>query len=266
MRRENGEKIEGGARARKGSGKSSTGQPLISVITVVYNGAGSLESCIRSVLEQTCQRVEYIIIDGGSTDGTLDIIRKFDDRLDYWLSEPDSGIYDAMNKGVDAARGGWLYFLGADDRLHSAETLEQVSATLDESLDMVYGNILYSNDHIVRSKLGPGTLLHNTLHHQGAFYRAGLFRGWRYDASLKIVADYELNLKLYLDRKPVRYLDAIIARCGAGGVSRTLLMAAFHETGRIRGKYVGPLLNWLLQALFFVELQAYRLLLAAGFK
>ena len=100
----------------------STGQvrsPRISIITVVYNGASTLEQTILSVLKQTYSRIEYIIIDGGSKDGTVDIIKKYQDRIAYWVSEPDEGIYDAMNKGIRHASGDWIYFLGADDILYN---------------------------------------------------------------------------------------------------------------------------------------------------
>ena len=93
----------------------STGQgrPIrISIVTVVYNGASTLEQTILSVLGQTYPHIEYIIIDGGSKDGTVDIIKKYQDRIAYWVSEPDEGIYDAMNKGIRHASGDWIYFLG----------------------------------------------------------------------------------------------------------------------------------------------------------
>lgn len=85
--------------------------PLITVITVVLNGEGHLEETMQSVLNQTYPNVEYIIVDGGSTDGTLDIIRKYGDRIDYWVSEKDKGIYDAMNKGIKVALGSWINFM-----------------------------------------------------------------------------------------------------------------------------------------------------------
>ncbi|MCI5136399.1 MAG: glycosyltransferase [Candidatus Electrothrix sp. AW2] len=94
-------------------------KPLITVITVVFNGVQRLEETILSVIGQTYDNVEYIIIDGGSTDGTLDIIRKYEHAIDYWVSEKDRGIYDAMNKGIDLTTGEWMNFMNAGDSFFS---------------------------------------------------------------------------------------------------------------------------------------------------
>lgn len=99
--------------------------PIISVITVCYNAAASLEETMLSVLNQTYDKVEYIVIDGGSKDGTLDIIKKYANRLAYWTSEPDKGIYDAMNKGISKATGNWVNFMNAGDLFIDNEVLSK---------------------------------------------------------------------------------------------------------------------------------------------
>src|ERR1700722_12907065 len=91
-------------------------KPLVSVITVVYNGAATLETTLLSVIGQSYDRVEYIVVDGGSKDGTLDLIDRYKSHIATWVSEPDKGVYDAMNKGIRMAKGDWLFFLGSDDR------------------------------------------------------------------------------------------------------------------------------------------------------
>src|SRR5882757_1386619 len=97
---------------------------LVSVITVVYNGASTLEDTIRSVAGQTFRDFEFLIVDGGSKDATIDIIKKYPDTVTRWISEPDKGVYDAMNKGIRLAEGEWLYFLGSDDTFQDSGVLE----------------------------------------------------------------------------------------------------------------------------------------------
>lgn len=258
----NNRKKDGGLRIKGLLKSSSPDLPLISIITVVLNSATHLEYAIRSVIEQDYNNIEYIIIDGGSKDGTLDIINKYENQIDYWLSEPDLGIYDAMNKGIERAHGAWLYFLGADDVLYAPNIIVQFARCFASDVSVVFGDICYPDGRKVRSSLGPRTLLHNTMHHQGAFYNSRLFDDWRYDNRLKIVADYELNLLIYLRReKHVRY-DETVAKCDDRGVSQTLLDTMQAETDSVRGRHVAPLLNRVLRLIFSIEFRLFRLVLS----
>ena len=119
-------KGEGGLRTKGYFKKSYEDKPLISIITVVFNGEKYLEETIQSVINQTYSNVEYIIIDGGSSDGTLDIIKKYEERIDYWVSEKDKGIYDAMNKGIDVASGEWINFMNAGDGFYADDVLDKI--------------------------------------------------------------------------------------------------------------------------------------------
>lgn len=128
---------------------------LISIITVVYNAKEGLEKTIRSVLGQTYGNAEHIIIDGGSDDGTVDVIKKYQDKISYWVSEKDNGIYDAMNKGLKRANGDYVWFINAGDEIYSKETIEKVFGTTPASLppflrgneaDAYYGNIEYVDE------------------------------------------------------------------------------------------------------------------------
>ena len=112
----------------------------ISVVTVCYNAADTIEKTMLSVLNQTYHDIEYIIIDGGSTDGTVEIIRKYADRIAYWVSEPDKGIYDAMNKGIKVATGEYIYFLGADDLL-CENVFFYIAPLLTRTHTIYYGNV-----------------------------------------------------------------------------------------------------------------------------
>lgn len=210
--------------------------PLVSVITVVYNARKTLEATIRSVLEQDKNLVEYWIIDGGSTDGSIELIRQYEDQLAGWISEPDKGIYDAMNKGIDRAKGKWLYFLGGDDTLR-AGIIKQVQPYLAENNKLVYGNILFDNGHLYRSFFGPRTLLQNTVHHQSAFYHKSLFMQYRYDPTLTIVSEYDIHLRLYTEKAAMLNIPETIADCATGGAS-SALSRSLEETNRVRERYV----------------------------
>jgi Glycosyl transferase family 2 len=128
--------------------KISQDNSLISVITVVFNGEDRLEQTIQSVINQTCKYFEYIIIDGGSKDGTVDIIKKYNQNIAHWTSEKDFGIYDAMNKGIKAAKGSWLIFMNCGDLFVSNECLQKVP--LDQQIDFYYSDTILFNDKLVK--------------------------------------------------------------------------------------------------------------------
>ncbi|ROT05017.1 glycosyltransferase, partial [Muribaculaceae bacterium Isolate-104 (HZI)] len=111
----------------------------ISVVTVCYNAADSIEQTMLSVLNQSYPYIEYIVIDGGSTDGTVDIIKKYADRLAYWVSEPDKGIYDAMNKGIAAATGSYINFMNSGDSFYDNRVVEAIFKDGCDSADIIYG-------------------------------------------------------------------------------------------------------------------------------
>lgn len=127
--------------------------PLVSIITVTKNSAQYLKETIESVVSQTYPAVEYIIIDGGSDDGTLDIIRNYDDRIAYWCSEPDKNMYEAINKGIDHAKGAIVGVLNSDDRYYDEEVVKSVVDVLEHgAVDGVYGDLLVDYGNKVRSK------------------------------------------------------------------------------------------------------------------
>ena len=134
--------------------------PKISVVTVSYNAVTTIEETILSVVNQTYKNIEYIIIDGGSTDGTVDIIKKYADRIDYWVSEPDKGIYDAMNKGIVKSTGEWIHFLNAGDVYLNTHILEDCIRCFNEKkvkADVLYGDVICKFD-FGNLLLKPGAL------------------------------------------------------------------------------------------------------------
>ena len=122
-------------------------KPLISIVTVSYNAVATIEQTILSVINQTYSNIEYIIIDGGSTDGTLDVIKKYADKIAYWVSEPDKGIYDAMNKGIKVATGEWINFMNCGDYFVANNTLESVfgSGKIYKKAEILYGDSIQLN-------------------------------------------------------------------------------------------------------------------------
>jgi putative colanic acid biosynthesis glycosyltransferase len=210
-------------------------RPIISIITTVYNACNTLEATIESVISQENELFEYWIIDGGSQDGSINIIQKYEKNLAGWISEPDKGIFDAMNKGVNLANGEWIYFLGGDDILQPG-ILKQILPYLIEPYKIVFGDVIFDNKNIMKSFLGVRTLLQNTLHHQSAFYRSSLFEDFQYDCTLFIQADYELNLRTYIQDLPVKYVPLLIATYALGGTSAGHSEKSLNEINIIRSR------------------------------
>ena len=241
-------KVTGGKKRGGSLRQSIPGLPLISVITVVLNARNHLGSVIRQIGNQTYPNIEHIIIDGGSTDGTTEVLRRNDDAIDYWMSEVDMGIYDAMNKGVDAADGEWLYFLGVDDAFYRRDTLRLVFGdhAIPDEVGVLLGNVIYPDGQLFKSRFARSIYFKNTIHHQGVFYRRSLFEGFRYgmsalDGSRRryyISGDYQLNFKLFLEGAKHIHVNQIIAKCGRG-LSMQGKLLGYVEEIVIRHEYLG---------------------------
>ncbi|OJW78848.1 glycosyltransferase family 2 protein [Spirosoma sp. 48-14] len=229
--------------------------PLVSIIIVVYNGVSTIRDSIESVINQT-ENHEIIIIDGASTDGTLSVLEEYQERLTYLLSEPDSGIYDAMNKGLNIAKGEWIYFLGADDVMLPGIINSMKHILLGDKYALVFGNIKYSNGKVFKSSISLKTILQNTLHHQSAFYRRNLFNDFKFNTGFKILSDYELNLLIYLKKLPYLNKNILIAECMVGGSSFNTNLS-LKETNQIRKLHVNKFLNfnltWLLTFKYYIN-------------
>ena len=166
----------------------------------MLNGKQYLEQAIRSVITQPYEHIEYIVIDGGSKDGTVDIIRRYEGQIDYWVSEPDEGIYDAMNKGWAASHGDYVYYLGADDVLLNLP-ISSLAQAYRDNVDLAYGDVRLSNGRYFRSRYGIGLLVNNTLHHQGLFLKRSLFDTPPFRKDYKVFSDFDLNQRLYKQGK-----------------------------------------------------------------
>jgi glycosyltransferase involved in cell wall biosynthesis len=193
--------------------------PLISIITVVYNGQATLEQTILSVLNQTYKNIEYIIIDGASTDGTVDIIKKYEQHLACWISEPDRGIYDAMNKGIDKAAGEWINFMNSGDMFYKNTALQSIFTTGDTAhADILYGDVLLTwpvGEYVEKAKSINLITERMIFIHQSSFVKTQLMKERKFDTSLKCCGDYNFFYHCYLDNKVFDYVPHIIATYNA---------------------------------------------------
>jgi glycosyltransferase involved in cell wall biosynthesis len=226
-------------------------EPLISVIVAVFNGAQTLQRCIDSVAGQTYPHKELIIMDGGSTDGTVDILRANSDKITYWESEPDRGIYHAWNKALEHAKGDWICFLGADDYFWKPDVLERMRRYLVEATSagvrVVYGQVAKVSEtgeilllvgepweRAQRQFLQQMTVPHpGLMHHHSLFELHGKF-----DESFRFAGDYELLLR-ELKTGSAFFIDNLITvgmqRGGMTGVIANSL-ESFRETTLARRK------------------------------
>jgi glycosyltransferase involved in cell wall biosynthesis len=169
---------------------------MISIITVVKNAESTIEETILSVINQKYSSYEYIIIDGGSTDSTISIIQKYSKYISYFVSEPDKGIYDAMNKGISISKGEWLYFLGSDDIFFNDNVLNNVFLNKEyNDFDVIYGNVLMKQSQLIFD--GEFDLLkhfHKSVCQQAIFYRKVVFNLERFNIKYITTADYVFNI------------------------------------------------------------------------
>lgn len=224
-------RAEGGRRVRGERRESLPDRPLVTVITVVFNGAATLEHTIRSVMAQTYDNVEYIVVDGGSTDATLDILRKYDSEIDYWVSEKDAGIYDAMNKGIALAGGEYIGMLNADDYFATPSALKMIVDRLDTSgVDAVFSclDIVYHDgeERIFRkyrvSRLSSFMLRIGVMPPHPTFYckRSCYERAGNYRTDYRIAADFEMLARMLLKHAITwEFIDAVTVKMRSGGLS-----------------------------------------------
>lgn len=225
---------------------SMDSSPYISVITAVYNAQTYLNDCIVSILSQSYPNFEYIIIDGGSSDGTVDIIKQYESKLAYWISEPDLGIYDAWNKGIAIAKGEWIAFVGADDQLYpdALQTYVQhiIKHPKQHELEFVSSRIeLVNKDLSPIRTVGDAWVWERFKQemctwHVGCFHSRSLFiRYGIFDSTYKVSGDYELLLRPK-DRLVTSFIDKTTVKMRIGGVSHTRLFKAIDETYRAKIK------------------------------
>lgn len=226
-----GEKLEGGLRTKQIYKQSLPGKPLITVVTVVFNGAGTISETIKSVLSQSYDNVEYIVVDGGSDDGTVEIVKKYQHAIDYWVSAKDGGIYDAMNKGIALARGDYVGMLNADDFFAHPAVLETMVARFIKSnadaafscLDIVDpANLARVLRKYRISSYSPFMLRIGVMPPHPTFYckKSCYEKAGPYRTDYRIAADFEMLVRLLLKHHITwEFIDETTVKMRAGGVS-----------------------------------------------
>jgi glycosyltransferase involved in cell wall biosynthesis len=214
--------------------ESSGATPLVSIVTAVYNGAKHIEETIRAIAEQTYMPIEHIVVDGGSTDGTVEILEKYSPSLAYWVSEPDNGIYDAMNKGIDLVTDpeSYVLFANADDHLYSPEAVERVIAA-SSGEDLVYGRMVLTDGNIsgiAGRRVDLDDLAQETLCHPATFVRRGIFdRVGKFDTTYLIAADYDHIVRCFAAPVSTRFVDVIVSTMRMGGLSDDRFLLSCRE-------------------------------------
>jgi glycosyltransferase involved in cell wall biosynthesis len=239
-------------------------QPKLSVITIVYNNVKDIERTMLSVLNQTCPNIEYILIDGASTDGTKDIIYKYKSRLAQFISEPDKGIYDAMNKGLSLATGDYVLFMNSGDEVYAPETFTEVFETADAA-DIYYGETEMFNEQWEslgqRRHCTPETFNWQSfkygmnISHQAIYVKRNIAEP--FDLKYKYSADIDWIIKAAKNASSIVNTHIYVAKYLVGGISKKKHLASLKERFRIFTKYYGLIPNLINHVVIAINLSQY---------
>lgn len=245
--------------------------PVFSIITVTRNAAQCLERTILSVLRQSYPHIEYLIIDGGSTDGTVDVIKQYREGIACWSSEPDNGLYDAMNKGLRKATGDYVWFLNAGDTLHTANTLQEIAASLKKKVylpDVIYGDtqIVDANGNVLglRRLRPPARLTWRSFRmgmrvcHQSFVVKREIAP--LYNEEYKLVADFDWCIQCLKSAGEVKNTGMVLADFMEAGLSSVRRKASLKERYGVMRKYYGAVATFLLHGWFAVRFYTAKLI------
>jgi GT2 family glycosyltransferase len=226
----------GGERIHNNYVKTEYATPLVSVVTIVFNGERYIERAILSVLSQSYDNIEYVVVDGGSSDATLDILRKYDNELNYWCSAKDKGISDAFNRGVSLCNGEFVGILNADDWYDSDTVSNAVAAfKTNPAIGVVHGDLrMYKNDKFlfaIKPHINPERIRREMIYnHPACFVKRDVYlKLGGFNEKLKIAMDYEFLLRAYLSGIFFSYSSGIIANMQLGGQSDSKAVLGFYE-------------------------------------
>lgn len=240
--------------------------PKISIITVVYNDGQNISRTIESVINQSYKNIEYVIIDGGSTDSTVKQINKYNSKIDVFISEKDKGIYDAMNKGIELCSGEWLLFLNSGDFFHHNDILDLMFGYIEQNdnSDIIYGDFNVLSEGVKFSFVNKASDLNRikkdmVFSHQACLIKRSLHQKFKYDLTYRICADYDFLLKSYLDGAKFNKVPEVIATVSNGGLSDMNRINVFKERLKIKNILAPSHVNYFyffksITYLYFVEL------------
>lgn len=216
----------------------------LSIITINYNNCDGLKRTIDSVVSQTFTDYEWIVIDGGSNDGSRELIEKYQKHFTYWVSEPDGGIYQAMNKGIAHANGDWYIFLNSGDWLFNNEVLSMVFSSNNDA-DILYGDVMYHwpDKRGLELEKKPETLslyyfYTDTLCHQATFYKRDVFKTHRYNENFRICSDWALYIQLLIEDYKFLHLPICITNFAQDGISTHLNKSHLAERRQVIEEYI----------------------------
>ncbi len=217
--------------------------PLISIVTVCYNSADTIARTLDSLRSQSDKRFESIVIDGGSTDATPDIVTQYGDVVTYFVSETDRGIYDAMNKGIRQAKGDYIAFLNSDDAYLDQTIAKVIGKIESSSSDVVYGNLIkervFGNEVFTRVEKPVLENMEKTMSifHPATFAKKELFdMHGGFDTRFKLAADYQWLLKVYLANSRFEYVDESLALFSVGGASN-FSCESYREAAQFQSEF-----------------------------
>ncbi len=206
---------------------------LISIVIVVYNAKDTIKSTIDSILAQIYKNIEIVIIDGKSNDGTIDIIKSYSTKINYFISEKDNGVYDAMNKGISASKGEWIFFLGADDILFDENVFSSIFISNKyDDIDFLYGDVvLTSNQKVYGGERTYMSLVDKNICHQSILYKKNIFNTiGKYNLNYKILGDFDFNIRVFENSTlEKQYINQTIALYNNKGLSSYTLDKEFHS-------------------------------------
>ena len=192
-------------------------KPLISIVTVSYNAVSTIEQTILSVINQTYSDIEYIVIDGGSKDGTVDLIKKYADKITYWISESDNGIYDAMNKGIKIASGEWINFMNCGDFFYDNDVISKIfNCDVKRNSDVIYGKriLSFADRKFIQDPKRLDEFENDfPIFHQSVFVLTKLMKINNFNCNYKICADYNFFYILWKNKCKFEFADLIISIC-----------------------------------------------------